>query len=29
VFPPGWVRRCTGQLNLITEQGTNAYIPGT
>jgi hypothetical protein len=29
VFPPEWVRRCTGQLNLITEPGTNAYIPGT
>jgi hypothetical protein len=29
VFPPAWVRDCTGQLNLITETGTTQYVGGT
>jgi hypothetical protein len=29
LFPPHWVRRAAGQLNLITQQDTNRYVPGT
>lgn len=28
-FPPGWVKRFAGQLNLIAETGTSGYVPGT